>query len=104
MKSRILLQALTGACVVISSANAFAETEVILRKEIAFEACHKSVDGILGSMGASSDRVFREVDTGALLRVKLVSDTADLVMICNKVTETIEVSRVTPGALKIATD
>jgi hypothetical protein len=102
MKSIIRVPALACAGVVIACASAFADTEVLLRKEIGFDQCHKSVDGILATLSATADRVFREVDTGAILRIKLVSDTADLVMVCNKVAGTIEVSRVTPGALTVA--
>ncbi len=102
MKGRILLPALACAGILLSCANAFADSEVLLRQEIAFDACHKSVDGILKSINPVKQQVTTEVDTGAMLRIRVMASASDLVMMCNKVTEQIEVTRETPGRLATA--
>lgn len=96
------MPALTCAGVLLSPAIAFADSEVLLRRQIGFEACHKSVDGILETINPVKHQVSTEVDTGAMLRIRVMASASDLVMICNKVTEMIEITRETPGRLAAA--
>lgn len=79
--------------------SAFSESELLLRKHTQFSACRTTVHHLLAKLGARPEQLRLEMDTGAQYRVKLVTVNANLVFRCNKVSETIEVSRTEPGDL-----
>ena len=53
-------------------------------------------------LGVEPDALSIEMDTGAMLRRTYHSDAADLVLVCNRVTDVLEVLRVTPDAAQDA--
>ncbi|MGI9399938.1 MAG: hypothetical protein ACR2O0_01675 [Rhizobiaceae bacterium] len=81
---------------------ALAETEVLLRQAAEFEACHHTVLNLVKELGARPEQIRVETDTGAVYRLKIVSLDANLVFLCNKVTQRLEIRRTTPGEAVIA--
>ncbi|MEM7462058.1 MAG: hypothetical protein AAF362_05205 [Pseudomonadota bacterium] len=82
--------------------KSFAESELILRQAADFEACHQTVSNLVKELGARPEQIRLEVDTGAVYRLKIVSFDANLVFLCNKVSEHLEILRTTPGEAVVA--
>ncbi|WP_306120981.1 hypothetical protein [Roseitalea sp. MMSF_3504] len=76
-----------------------ASRELLLRKAVGFSQCPRAIEAMLSNIGASDRHVSVTADTAAHYRVKLVSIDANLVFLCNAVTEQITVTRTTPGEL-----
>ncbi|MEM0898335.1 MAG: hypothetical protein AAGI92_00095 [Pseudomonadota bacterium] len=76
------------------------ETEVILRKTLPFEECERTISNMLTQLNANSAFVQITHDTAATFRVKLQSQSANLIFSCNGVAAQIEVARQTPGDLQ----
>ncbi|MEN0000867.1 MAG: hypothetical protein AAF940_08280 [Pseudomonadota bacterium] len=81
------------------SAPAMAGEEILMRTDMAFDACPAAIENMLSGLNADSNHVFLETHTGAHYKIKLVSRDANLVFLCNSVTEQITISRTTPGEL-----
>lgn len=95
--------ALTAALVSgVVGAPANAAEEVMLQRQAPFDVCPQMVDGMLSHLGAPQAHVELMTDTGAHYTVKLISVDANLVFLCNAVSETITVTRTTPGELETA--
>lgn len=86
------------------SVTAAEDTEILIRKAMAFEHCPAAIKGILAQMSADESRVHLTHDTAAQYRVKLQSVSANLIFNCNAVAEQIEISRQVPGDLVVATN
>lgn len=84
------------------TAPAIAGEEVLMRQAAPFDTCPQTVEAMLGGLGADQNHVHLVADTGAHYSVKLVSATANLVFLCNAVTEDITITRTTPGELVTA--
>lgn len=96
----VLLRRAGFACAAFFMAltgSAFAEDEILMRQSMAFNQCPSVIEGILQSMQAHGDAVEVTRDTGAHYAVKLKSVDANLLFICNAVSEQIEIARQTPG-------
>lgn len=78
---------------------AVAGETVLMRKPVDFNQCPSVIEAILGSMNAHSRQTVVVRDTGAHYTVKLKAVEANLVFICNAVTEQIEIKRQVPGDL-----
>lgn len=81
---------------------AIADTDVILRTAAEFETCHHTVSNLVNELGARPEQIRVETDTGAIYRLKIVSFDANLVFLCNKVSEHLEILRTTPGEAVVA--
>jgi hypothetical protein len=86
----------------VSTSWAQAESELIVRSSLAFDACPAKVDAMLTRLDADERNIRVVRDTGAHYSVKLVARSANLVFLCNAVNETIEITRTTPGELNVA--
>jgi hypothetical protein len=73
-----------------------------MRQAAPFDACPQMVEAMLDGLGADRNHVRQVADTGAHYSVKLVSSAANLVFLCNAVTEDITIMRTTPGELVTA--
>lgn len=74
-------------------ATALAESELLLRQHTRFHTCRITVQDLVGKLGARDEQLVLERDTGAHYQLKIVSEEANLVFRCNKVSRTLEVSR-----------
>lgn len=81
---------------------AYAAEDVLIRSNAPFHLCPEMIDNMLAGIGAHQAHVELVADTGAHYGVKLISVEANLVFLCNAVTETITVTRTTPGELVTA--
>ncbi|MEO1744908.1 MAG: hypothetical protein AAFR13_00085 [Pseudomonadota bacterium] len=73
-----------------------------MRTDMEFSDCPSVIEGMLSSLQANTDHVHLLTDTGAHYQVKLVSRDANLVFLCNAVSNQITVTRTTPGELVTA--
>ncbi|KPB00172.1 hypothetical protein [Ahrensia marina] len=88
---------------VLMTANiAYAGEELLIRTATHFNDCPAVISTMLQQLGANSNRVRTKIDTGAHYYVTLESHAANLEFRCNAVSELIEVVRVTPGTLQVA--
>lgn len=86
----------------LATGSAIAGEEVLMRQSAPFDACPQMVEAMLNGLGADHNHVHLVADTGAHYSVKLVSSAANLVFLCNAVTEDITITRTTPGELVTA--
>lgn len=86
----------------VVGAPANAAEETMLKRQAPFDLCPQMIDGMLSHLGAHQAHVELLADTGAHYTVKLISVDANLVFLCNAVSETITVTRTTPGELETA--
>ena len=91
-----------AAALAAVGAPANAAEETMLKRQAPFDTCPQMVDGMLAHLGAPKAHVELMADTGAHYRVKLISVDANLVFLCNAVSQTITVTRTTPGELETA--
>ena len=54
------------------------------------------------NLGADPASLHVDMHTGAVLERRYASPEADLVLVCNRVTDVLEVRRITPGTAAIA--
>lgn len=87
---------------VVDSNAAHAGEEMLLSEKIGFWECRASVAQMLSALKAVPKQVRVEVDTGAAYRVKVVSEEANLVFLCNGVARSIAIARTTPGERSLA--
>jgi hypothetical protein len=80
-------------------AAAEAGEELLVRHKVDFADCPASIAGLLLKLDARPDRIRTEIDTAAILRVKLVSIEANLVFHCSRTAGTLDMLRTTPGEL-----
>ena len=79
-------------------APAQAGSDVLIRQITpSFDACVAVQDTMMRNLGVEPALLSVEMDTGAVLMRKYASVAADLVLVCNRVTDVLEVRRVTPG-------
>lgn len=100
MRQSLAPAVITAACTVLlcTSPNAArAGEEMLVSESIGFSDCRASVAQLLATLKAAPEQVRVEVDTGALYRVKVVSEDANLVFLCNGVAGSIAIARTTPG-------
>ena len=77
---------------------AIAGTEILVRQLApSFDACIAVQDAMMRNLGADPEALSIDMHTGAVLTRRYASAAADLVLVCNRVTDTLEVRRVTPG-------
>lgn len=86
-----------AAFFMVLTGSAVAEDEILMRQSMAFNQCPSAIEGILRSMHARGDAVEVTRDTGAHYAVKLKSVDANLLFMCNAVSQQIEIARQTPG-------
>ena len=97
---RNILKALVVAGALAPTA-AEAGSDVLVRQIIpSFDACVAVQDNMMRNLGVEPAALSVEVDTGAMLERKYASGAADLVLTCNRVTDVLEVRRITPGTLR----
>ena len=93
IRRTILAAALVG-----SVTPALAGNEILIRQlSPNFDACVAVQDEMMRNLGADPDSLAVDMHTGAVLKRRYASAVADLVLVCNRVTEVLEVRRVTPG-------
>lgn len=81
------------------AAPASAGTDILIRQLAPFDACVAVQDKMMRNLGVDPDGLDIEMDTGAVLMRKYSSVGADLVLVCNRVTEVLEVRRVSDDDL-----
>lgn len=75
-----------------------AGSDVLIRQTApSFAACVAVQDAMMRNLGVEPAGLSIEVDTGGMLERKYASAAADLVLTCNRVTDVLEVRRVTPA-------
>jgi hypothetical protein len=94
--------AAVAALVMAAASPSVAGEEVLMRQAAPFDTCPQTVEAMLEGLGADRNHVHLVSDTGAHYSVKLVSTAANLVFLCNAVTEDITITRTTPGELVTA--
>lgn len=89
------------AAVVLVAATALpaqAGSDLLIRQTApSFDACVAVQDAMMRNLGVEPAGLSVEVDTGGMLKRKYASASADLVLTCNRVTDVLEVRRVTPA-------
>ena len=100
--SHALRAVMLGAAMGLSAAPALAGTDVIIRQQVPFDACVDVQDRMMTGLGVAPETLAIEMDTGAMLMRKYSSLEANLVLVCNRVTDVLEVRRETPGDLATA--
>ena len=104
MRSVALGAALIPAALV-PAAPAFAGSDVLIRQTApSFAACVAVQDAMMRNLGVEPDALAVEMDTGGMLMRKYASSAADLLLSCNRVTDVLEVRRVTPGTMDKASE
>ena len=84
-------------------APASADSDILIRQTApSFDACVAVQDAMMRNLGVEPGGLSVEMDTGGMLKRKYASAAADLVLSCNRVTDVLEVRRVTPGTLGAA--
>lgn len=105
-RSNILLTITLGGASLLATGAATgaasAATDVLVRQPAPFEACVDVQDRMMVKLGVEPETLAVEMDTGAMLMRKYSSIEANLVLVCNRVTEMLEVRRETPGDLNTA--
>ena len=97
----ILKTLVVGA--VLAPTTVSAGSDVLIRQLIpSFEACVAVQDKMMRNLGVAPETLSVEMDTGAVLERKYSSGAADLVLTCNRVTDLLEVRRVTSDVLQDA--
>ena len=92
---RSILKALIAGAV-LAPVAASAGSDVLIRQIVpSFATCVAVQDEMMRNLGVEPAALSVEVDTGAMLERVYVSESADLVLICNRVTDLLEVRRVT---------
>lgn len=86
------------------SFSAVAGEEILTRNSSSFHECPSAISKMLNHLGANNNNVQTIMDTGAHYYVELSSVEANLQFRCNAVTEQLEIARVTPGTLQLASD
>jgi len=94
--------AVVAVSATLAAMPAIAGEEVLMRQSAPFDTCPQMVESMLEGLGANRNHVRLVTDTGAHYSVKLVSSAANLVFLCNAVTEDITITRTTPGELVTA--
>ena len=96
------LTLLSLALLVPLVAPAQAGTDILVRQlSPSFDACVAVQDQMMRNLGADPADLLIEMHTGAVLERRYPTSKADLVLVCNRVTDTLEVRRVTPGSAVI---
>ena len=98
----VALAAAIGLSSLTTVGSANAATDVLVRQPAPFEACVAVQDRMMVKLGVEPETLAIEMDTGAMLMRKYSSIEANLVLVCNRVTEMLEVRRETPGDLATA--
>ena len=84
----------------LTPAPALAGSDVLIRQTApSFDACVAVQDAMMRNLGVEPAMLAVEMDTGGMLMRKYASASADLVLSCNRVTDVLEVRRVTPGTI-----
>lgn len=94
--------AVVAVSATLAAMPAIAGEEVLMRQAAPFDTCPQMVEAMLKGLGADRNHVHLVTDTGAHYSIKLVSSAANLVFLCNAVTEDITITRTTPGELVTA--
>ena len=85
----------------IFATPATAGTDVLIRQLApSFDACVAVQDEMMRNLGADPAHLLVDMHTGAVLERRYASAAADLVLVCNRVTDVLEVRRVTPGSIE----
>ena len=96
--TRAATRAAALAVVLAATAPAHAGSDVLIRQTApSFAACVAVQDAMMRNLGVEPAMLAVEMDTGGMLMRKYASAAADLVLSCNRVTDVLEVRRVTPG-------
>lgn len=90
-----------AAFLILPMGAAQADETILMRKSMDFHQCPSVVENILASMHATNQHTVVVRDTGAHYSVKLKAVEANLLFVCNAVTEQIEITRQTPGDLAL---
>ena len=85
--------AIGGASIMVFTGSALAESEVIMRQTLPFEACKTRISQLPASMNATPEQVSTEVDTGAIFKIRISASQSSLLLSCNKVTDQVEITR-----------
>lgn len=104
MRSRAGKTGAAFSMMMAATVAAGAGEEVILRHEASFDRCPSMVSAMLESLKAEPANTVTTIDTGAHYGVKVIAASANLVFLCNAVTEQMTVTRTTPGELVIASE
>ena len=86
----------------LAGTPAFAGSDILVRQRAPFEACVAVQDTMMRNLGVDPETLAVEMDTGAVLMRKYSSVQADLVLVCNRVTDVLEVRRVTTDPVSSA--
>lgn len=99
MSVRNIFKALVVGAV-LTPAAAQAGSDVLIRQLApSFDACVAVQDHMMRSLGVDPVGLAVEMDTGAVLMRRYSSTSADLVLVCNRVTDLLEVRRETNDVL-----
>ena len=104
MRSRAGKAGAAFSILMVATASAGAGEEVILRHEAPFDRCPFMVAAMLESLKAEPANTVTTIDTGAHYGVKVIAASANLVFLCNAVTEQMTITRTTPGELVVASE
>ena len=95
---KFIRRTILAAALVAVAGPALAGTEILVRQmSPSFNTCVAVQDEMMRNLGADPAALVVDMHTGAVLARRYTSAAADLILVCNRVTETIEVRRVTPG-------
>lgn len=102
MTGKFTLAALAALTTIATTAPALAGEDVLIRQRAPFATCVFVQDRMMETLGVEPETLAVEMDTGAVLVRKYSSLEANLVLVCNRVTDVLEVRRQTPGDLATA--
>ena len=98
--NRAAVRAAALGIALAAAAPAYAGSDVLIRQTApSFDACVAVQDAMMRNLGVEPAMLAIEMDTGGMLMRKYASAAADLVLSCNRVTDVLEVRRVTPGTM-----
>ena len=92
-RAALTIFAIAGA---LAPMPASAGTDILVRQRAPFEACVAVQDKMMRHLGVEPASLAVEMDTGAVLMRKYSSGDAALVLVCNRVTDVLEVRREAP--------